>query len=636
MQRAWLILVLPVATGVLSRASLGEWTDPVVLSDQVNDVQWPRLCPDGSGGMHLVYRFRFRPWRFAYRHRDGAGNWSPIEYPCPMPFEDTPCVVEDPQGRPHIFFAGGPDGNWPEHWTQVYETWKQDGAWLVSRVTPPENLHHGYPRAVVDAQGRMHLVYIKTDLNRTTRSDVWYRLWNGAGWSDETFLGRIDNFYYQHPHIARDAVDNIHVAWVDLGGSRDQVVYRRQAAGMWLPAVGVGGSVGNSYITFPRIVAAGPGRVLIVANDDNAGTPVIKGVLSTDGGTTWGTYSVLAQGTYAAITAGRDGTLHLAYAWPGETATGYLAWNGTWSAPLRITVTTSSQWSPDIGVDRAGLLHIVYDDYRGMQPHVISYANSASLPPAQAAGKVAGAVRDQYGIGVPNVGISTSTGLSVSSGAGGAYALEVPAGSVAITATRWSYTGQTVADVAVQQGQTTALDLAVAGQPPLAVSGLEVAPVSTRNCLSWLSSASPQANLTRIVCRTDRFPAGPDDGSVILEEAAVPGAARSWVHAGLENGRIRYYAVYACFREAARYYSPPAGISATPAVQPDMDHDGDVDQVDFGLFQACYSGPFVEQPDPACRQARMDADTDVDSDDATVLMNCFTGPAGYAAADCAG
>jgi M6 family metalloprotease-like protein len=58
----------------------------------------------------------------------------------------------------------------------------------------------------------------------------------------------------------------------------------------------------------------------------------------------------------------------------------------------------------------------------------------------------------------------------------------------------------------------------------------------------------------------------------------------------------------------------------------DLDADGDVDQDDFGLFQACYSGPGAPQTDPACNLARMDADTDVDGDDYAVFVKCRSGP----------
>jgi hypothetical protein len=68
----------------------------------------------------------------------------------------------------------------------------------------------------------------------------------------------------------------------------------------------------------------------------------------------------------------------------------------------------------------------------------------------------------------------------------------------------------------------------------------------------------------------------------------------------------------------------------------DYDLDFDIDQSDFGHFQACYSGPGVPQLDPACEDARMDTDDDVDGGDLAVFLGCMTGPGVTAAPNCPG
>ena len=54
---------------------------------------------------------------------------------------------------------------------------------------------------------------------------------------------------------------------------------------------------------------------------------------------------------------------------------------------------------------------------------------------------------------------------------------------------------------------------------------------------------------------------------------------------------------------------------AIPRQPGDFNFDGDVDQEDFGWFQACITGAGVAQNDPACLDARFDDDEDVDQDD---------------------
>ncbi|MBD3293833.1 MAG: hypothetical protein GF393_12990 [Armatimonadia bacterium] len=73
---------------------------------------------------------------------------------------------------------------------------------------------------------------------------------------------------------------------------------------------------------------------------------------------------------------------------------------------------------------------------------------------------------------------------------------------------------------------------------------------------------------------------------------------------------------------------PGGGFVAmlTPAGVPgDFDGDGDVDQSDFGRFQACMSGPFAEQHDPQCAEALMDDDNDVDALDHAMFTGCMSG-----------
>jgi len=71
-----------------------------------------------------------------------------------------------------------------------------------------------------------------------------------------------------------------------------------------------------------------------------------------------------------------------------------------------------------------------------------------------------------------------------------------------------------------------------------------------------------------------------------------------------------------------------------PAAPGDMDRDNDVDQEDFGLFQACISGPSIPQGDPACADARLDNDSDVDQADMMLFFGCLSGPEVSADWDC--
>lgn len=83
--------------------------------------------------------------------------------------------------------------------------------------------------------------------------------------------------------------------------------------------------------------------------------------------------------------------------------------------------------------------------------------------------------------------------------------------------------------------------------------------------------------------------------------------------------------------EAPNVTGSPQTIDVTLEISPptyapvDFDRDGDVDQEDFGKFQACYSGSGVEQTDPDCAFGLLDDDEDVDQVDLGLFQGCMSG-----------
>lgn len=68
------------------------------------------------------------------------------------------------------------------------------------------------------------------------------------------------------------------------------------------------------------------------------------------------------------------------------------------------------------------------------------------------------------------------------------------------------------------------------------------------------------------------------------------------------------------------------GLTSCPLPSVDSDVDGDVDQVDFGAFQKCFSGDGQSYDDDACKCFDKDTDADVDATDFSAFLDCVTGP----------
>ena len=76
----------------------------------------------------------------------------------------------------------------------------------------------------------------------------------------------------------------------------------------------------------------------------------------------------------------------------------------------------------------------------------------------------------------------------------------------------------------------------------------------------------------------------------------------------------------------------PIGSPGCPA---DFDNDGDVDQDDSDLFEACASGPDIPL-EPGCQGKDFDSDNDIDQDDFAIVQRCYSGLGVPADPSCAG
>lgn len=143
--------------------------------------------------------------------------------------------------------------------------------------------------------------------------------------------------------------------------------------------------------------------------------------------------------------------------------------------------------------------------------------------------------------------------------------------------------------------------------------------------LSWKNPSDSDFLGTRIRYRTDTYPTGPQDGTLLIDKSGSAGANDSTTHSGLGSGTTVYYAAFA-YDSPRNYSTAQTAIGTVTSLAPgDIDGDGDVDQADFGAFQACFSGIGIAQDDPACARAKLDADADVDINDFGIFQRCMSG-----------
>jgi hypothetical protein len=164
--------------------------------------------------------------------------------------------------------------------------------------------------------------------------------------------------------------------------------------------------------------------------------------------------------------------------------------------------------------------------------------------------------------------------------------------------------------------------------PPAPVQNFSAVSTATRIQLTWTNPSTSDYEGVRIRYRTDQFPTDVFDGEHLADVPGEPHASGSYRHADFIPEETYYYRAFA-YDEVPNYSVEPVTAWATAPLsrQPgDFDGDNDVDQTDFGHFQACLTGSGTAQGDPGCVGARMDNDPDVDHDDFGLFQACFSGP----------
>jgi len=116
------------------------------------------------------------------------------------------------------------------------------------------------------------------------------------------------------------------------------------------------------------------------------------------------------------------------------------------------------------------------------------------------------------------------------------------------------------------------------------------------------------------------------DGHNLTDDGRITGTTTHTLQ--ISNVQTPDAGTYRCVvtAECGSVTSDEAVLSFDPPPVPgDFDGDHDVDLEDFGVFQACLTGPFEPVGGPPCDQADLNADGHVDATDRTIMVGCLSG-----------
>lgn len=612
----------------ICNASALAWSTPQNVSNQPSGSRAfePHIAYDPMGNLHLVWAGGVDPstsWRAYYQMFDG-NSWS-----APLALSSSggtrPHLAVDGSGTVHVVYE------WPAEQNIWYRKKPSGGNW-----TDAMNLRSGgrsiAPKIATNPAGDRLIVAWHDDYQVGGEWDIFVRTFDGSNWTP-IFNASSNSSLSSEPRVCIDAAGNMHVAWSD-----NNLYHRRlDTSGNWGPI--------NTLFSISRRASLGS----ICASSDG----FVHAAYSVDDGSSdWRMFYKYYNGTWSAGTpvyvhAGADddiegsiiadpfNRLHMVF--HNYSRIYYSTANSFQSAwsPVTILHDVHLVDAPSITIDPSLTAHVVWQSRVTSPSNWNIYLSSQSVGSPGPQGTLTGEVRDQFGSPVAGATVSTGTNAGVTNAAG-VYSFLSNVGTFNVTATKPFHTSQTVNNITVTAGNTTTQDFVITRLAPNPVTNFTVSSSNTVNELSWTNPSSGQFASTMIRYKTDGYPTGPTDGTLLIDKPNTPNSIDNFTHSGLTNGTTYYYAAFARDAGTPPVYASAATASGVPFLRADFDRDGDVDQSDFGHLQACLSGTNVPQFAPECQDANLDRDfvNDVDSADLNLLLGCFSGPGILAPTDC--
>jgi hypothetical protein len=178
----------------------------------------------------------------------------------------NPALAVDSADNPHLVWSDDTDGNYEI----FYKKSKDRGVtWSSRKKLTRTSTYSGYPDIAVDSLDNLHVVWSE-DINGN--GDIFYKKGTDAGatWP----LGRrLTNTAAgsEHPAIAIDSSNHIHVVWSDATSGNMEIYYRKSTNGgaTWTPSQRLTWTSGGSY--FPDLTIDSGGNLHVVWHDSTPG-----------------------------------------------------------------------------------------------------------------------------------------------------------------------------------------------------------------------------------------------------------------------------------------------------------------------------------------------------------------------------
>ena len=542
-----------------------------------------------------------------------AASWSPPSAVAWTPYDSLdPRVVVDSNGKAHVVWREKVDG-------AIWRVWyaNDSAGWFGSPVTVSQSGSVGGYNPVVAADaGDIHFAWT-ADVTGSN-FEIWYRKLSGANWSPIYCVSNTAIKSLRPAIAVRGTVGPV-VSWDEALWADDNydVLFADWNGSGFNPSFNVSNTPGGAvYGSVNSNIAVSPnGDVTVVWAERISGDYHVNARRRVGG--VWQPRQEISTKqtgpSTPGIAVGSDNQVHVVY--NADNANWYQKWNGSqWTAPVALPGGVSNLLRPKIAVDGRGFCHVIADNSSYGVGDVYYTTNSSgswsawtnisntpntnslaadiscggnmlavvwiensngsggtgvfniwytkhALPPEGPYGTITGIVQDQFGTGIANATVSAGP-YETTSGAGGTYTLNVAPATYDVTAAKLHYTSQTVRGVSVAQNQTVTLNLTITANPPAPVTSFTITPSDGVNRLAWTNPTSANFAGTMIRVKTTGYPTSPIDGTLVCDNAGLPGSSDGFTHSGLTNGITYYYSAFT--HDSDGHYSSAVNRASTP------------------------------------------------------------------------
>lgn len=336
----------------------GSWHAPVDVSNTAADSVQPRIAVDSQGEVFVAWR-EWAPMQASYgpwyaNSLDRGRNWQPSAqlFGGGISSQYYEMAVDRNDTVGMVFIDGNGMASYISYRAGVF-----------GRVASLDNANGGnHPRLAPGRSGGFHIVWDRG-------MEIWYvRSSGGALVSVSRTVGGS-----QKPDVAADSLDVAHVVWREANDTSGSLPAQWE---IWYAGVN-GNAVQNEQdisntpnqdSNWPRIDADAMDRLHVVWMDNAPGNYDILYVKSEDGGVSFSNWTDIANTTgFSFLPAVRaDGNGYPNVLWgddtPGNNEIYWNGWNSSWRGARDVSSTNSNSYSHDFALDGRNKVHAVFED----------------------------------------------------------------------------------------------------------------------------------------------------------------------------------------------------------------------------------------------------------------------------------